>query len=60
MSPRKLAELQGTQLRGLPQGQPGSQGDPSFLRREAGAGCWDNSEWQKKRLGRQEGDGGVP
>ncbi|XP_013362961.1 PREDICTED: serine/arginine repetitive matrix protein 1-like [Chinchilla lanigera] len=36
--PRIPAELQGTEPRGLLQGQTRSQGDPSFLRKEAGAG----------------------
>lgn len=48
--PRMSAERQGTELRGLPQGQTRSQGDPSFLRKEAGAGDREERGRQQKCL----------
>lgn len=58
--PRMSAELPGTEPRGLPQGQTRSQGDPSFQRKEAGAGDGDERGRQQRCLKTRGRHVGVP
>ena len=48
--PRMSVGLQGAESTGLPQGQTRSQGDQSFLRKEAGAGDGDERGRQQRCL----------